>query len=114
MENPNWLSSFPGTVMVCDARGILRQMNPAAVELLQKSGGEALLGSNILDCHPDKARAKFLSLMETKRTNTYTIEKRGQKRLVHQFPWYREGVFAGFVEISIPLPAGMPHFIRTD
>ena len=27
-------------------------------------------------------------------------------------PWFEGGVFAGFVEISVPIPDDLPHFER--
>jgi hypothetical protein len=27
-------------------------------------------------------------------------------------PWYRDGVFAGVVELSVPIPDELPHFDR--
>jgi hypothetical protein len=44
--------------------------------------------------------------------NTYTIEKGGARKLIHQSPWFSGGVYRGFVEISIPLPPDVPHFKR--
>lgn len=35
-----------------------------------------------------------------------------KKKIIHQIPWTRNGVFAGFVEISIPIPDDLPHFDR--
>jgi hypothetical protein len=32
--------------------------------------------------------------------------------LIYQSPWYRDGQYAGFVEISLEIPFDMPHFIR--
>ncbi len=42
----------------------------------------------------------------------YTIEKRGQKKLIYQSPWYQNGQYRGFIELSLELPAETPHFIR--
>ena len=47
-------------------------------------------------------------------TNTYTVEKNGVKKLIHQTPWRdEEGKIAGLVEFSTVLPADMPHYVRT-
>ena len=45
--------------------------------------------------------------------NVYTIEKHGIKKLIYQAPWYRDGEFAGLVELAIELPAELPHFVRS-
>ena len=53
-------------------------------------------------------------MMKTHETNAYTIEKAGVKKLIYQAPWYRaDGAFGGLVELSMVLPADMPHFVRT-
>jgi hypothetical protein len=51
-------------------------------------------------------------LLETGETNAYTIEKKGVKKLIYQAPWYEDGQYGGFVELSLEIPAQMPHFIR--
>jgi hypothetical protein len=30
----------------------------------------------------------------------------------HQTPWLKDGRYAGFVEMSLEIPAQMPHFVR--
>lgn len=42
----------------------------------------------------------------------YTIEKQGQKTLIYQAPWHQDGRYRGFIELSLELPAEMPHFVR--
>jgi hypothetical protein len=51
-------------------------------------------------------------LLRTPRANSYTVEKLGKKKLIHQTPFSRDGVFAGVVEIGIELPDPLPHFVR--
>ncbi len=51
-------------------------------------------------------------LFETRVLNAYTIEKNGVRKLIYQSPWYRGGEFAGYIELSLPVPADMPHFDR--
>ena len=51
--------------------------------------------------------------MDGHRTNAYTIEKKGRKKFIYQAPWFRDGRYAGFVEISMEIPFDMPHFVRT-
>jgi hypothetical protein len=66
----------------------------------------------MLDCHPEPARILLASLMETRQRNIYTIEKNGIKKLIYQSPWYLNGDYAGFIELSLEIPFEMPHFIR--
>jgi transcriptional regulator with PAS, ATPase and Fis domain len=107
-----WVHEFPGAVTVCDMEGKIIEMNGQSIKTFEKDGGEKLLGSNVLDCHPEPARSKFKTIMETQRTNVYTIQKAGQKKLIFQAPWYQDGVFAGVVELSLEIPPEIAHFIR--
>lgn len=112
MGRNSWVEEFSGSVVVCDPEGIIIEMNEKAATAFQKQGGRRLLGSHILDCHPEPARSTLKQLMEQRRTNIYTIERRGIRKLICQAPWHVKGEYRGFVEIVIELPASMPHFIR--
>ena len=112
MANHSWVQEFPGSITVCDATGIILEMNDRAVKTFQDQGGEKLIGTNMLDCHPEPARTKTQQLLETRQPNVYTIEKGGVKKLIYQTPWFRGGRYSGFVELSLEIPAEMPHFIR--
>lgn len=107
-----WVQEFAGAITVCDPDGIVLEMNDKAVQTFEGQGGAALIGTNMLDCHPEPARTKTRVLLDSRRTNVYTIEKRGQKKLIYQAPWYQEGQYRGFIELSLELPAELPHFIR--
>jgi len=50
--------------------------------------------------------------MAKQQANIYTIEKHAKKKLIYQTPWYRDGKYAGFIELSLVIPEEMPHFIR--
>jgi len=112
MERCGWVDEFSGSVVVCDPEGIILEMNERAIRAFQKSGGAQLIGSNLLDCHPEPSRAKLIQLMEERKPNIYTIEKKGVKKLIYQTPWHVKGVYRGFVEIVIEIPDSIPHFIR--
>ena len=88
-------------------------MNDRAARGFEKDGGRALIGKNILECHPEPARSKTQTLLLTRQKNVYTIEKNGVKKLIFQSPWYRNGEFAGFVELSLEIPFEVPHFVRS-
>jgi transcriptional regulator with PAS, ATPase and Fis domain len=112
MTDHSWVKGFPGAITVCDAEGIILAMNDKSVEVFRDDGGEKLLGSNVFDCHPETARAKLEKMMETRQANVYTIEKKGVKKLIYQAPWYRDGKYAGFIELALEIPFQMPHFVR--
>jgi transcriptional regulator with PAS, ATPase and Fis domain len=113
MTDVNWVEDFPAAVTVCDAQGIIVAMNAKAAEAFREQGGERLIGSNALDCHPEPSRTQLADMLTSGCANIYTIEKAGAKKLIYQSPWYRDGRYAGFVELALPIPAEMPHFVRT-
>lgn len=113
MSEHDWLKEFPGAVTVCDANGIILEMNDRAARTFEKDGGYALIGKNLLDCHSDASRGKVQQLLATHEKNVYTIEKNGVKKLIYQSPWFKNGEYAGFVEVSLEIPFEMPHFVRS-
>ncbi len=114
MDANRWLTEFPGAVTVCDADGVILDMNERSAQVNAADGGRARIGTNLLDCHPEPARSKLVELLAQRRTNAYTIEKRGVKKLVYQAPWTEGGRYAGFVELSLAIPFAMPHFVRAS
>ena len=108
-----WIKEFPVAITVCDEEGIILEMNDKSAKTFEKDGGRKLIGSNMLDCHPEPARTKTERLLATREKNVYTIEKNGIKKLSYQSPWYRNGEYAGFVELSLQIPFELPHFIRS-
>jgi transcriptional regulator with PAS, ATPase and Fis domain len=108
----DWANTINAAVTVCDSEGIIIHMNDQAARVFQKDGGSSLIGKNLLDCHPEPSRSRVLDLLKNPRTNAYTIEKNGKKKMIYQTPWYDGEIFAGLVEISLPLPEDVPHFIR--
>lgn len=112
MDEHAWIREFPGAVTVCDAQGVILEMNAAAEETFAADGGARLVGRNVLDCHPEPARSKLKAMLVEGRSNVYTIQKNGKKKLVCQVPWTKNGVYAGFVELVLVVPWEMPHFNR--
>jgi sensor histidine kinase regulating citrate/malate metabolism len=112
MERHAWIQEFPGAVTVCDSDGIILAMNAKAIENFASSGGARLIGTNVLDCHPEPARTKLKELLASRRANVYTIEKNGVWKLIYQSPWYVDGKYRGLVELALEIPAELPHFVR--
>ena len=107
-----WLNGIEVAATVCDRLGVCLYLNERAAQVFAKDGGRALIGKNLLDCHPEPARLRFAAQLATPAPNTYTIEKAGIRKLIHQIPWYKDGVFSGVVELSLVLPETLPHFVR--
>ena len=113
MNEHEWIKEFPAAITVCDAEGVILEMNDKAAKTFAADGGRKLIGSNMLDCHPEPARAKTERLLASHAKNVYTIEKNGVKKMIYQSPWYKNGEYAGFVELSLEIPfEEMPHFVR--
>jgi len=108
----DWIKEFNGAVTVCDTNGIITYMNQKALDTFKNDGGEKLIGTNVLDCHPEPSKSILKDLMANEKKNVYTIEKNGVKKLIYQSPVYQNGVYSGFVELSMEIPFDMPNFIR--
>lgn len=113
MELGTWAAGFPGAITVCDGHGVVLAMNERSVETFAADGGRALIGTNLLDCHPEPSRSMLAEMLMNQTANVYTIEKKGLKKLIYQTPWYENGRYGGFVELSLVIPAEMPHFKRS-
>jgi PAS domain-containing protein len=111
-EDFRWVEEFPGAVTVCDREGVILAMNDKSAQTFESDGGAALIGTNLLACHPEPARTKVQEMLASGRINVYTIEKKGIKKLIYQSPWYEKGVYSGFVELSLEIPFEIPHFVR--
>ena len=110
---PDWVTGFPGAVMVSDLEHRIVYMNDKSAATYEKDGGRALLGKEMMACHNERSRAIIQKLLETGGQNVYTIDKAGQKKLIYQSAWRDEaGRVAGLVELSLVLPPDMPHFVR--
>jgi len=109
-----WLDGIAVAATVCDRQGVCLYMNEQAAKTFAKSGGRALVGKSLLDCHDEPARSRFAAQLQSPTPSTYTIEKGGVRKLIHQVPWFKQGTFAGVVEMSFELPAEMPHFLRAQ
>ncbi len=113
MSEHEWIKEFPAAATVCDADGIILDMNDRAAKTFEKDGGYALIGKSLLDCHSVESRGKVKELLANHEKNVYTIEKNGVKKLIFQSPWFKNGQYAGFVELSLEIPFEMPHFVRS-
>ena len=107
-----WTKEYDAAITICDKDGIILQMNEKACKVFENYGGKDLIGKNLFDCHSSSSQIKLKEMIEKEESNTYTIEKNGIKKLIHQSPWYKDGICKGLVELSIEIPSEMPHFVR--
>lgn len=108
----NWKDGVNFAITVCDADGKIIEMNNKSSATFAKHGEKSLLGQSLLDCHPEPSKSKVAKMLKEPFTNAYTIEKNGVKKLIYQTPWLKDGKPAGLVELSLEIPAEMPHFVR--
>jgi transcriptional regulator with PAS, ATPase and Fis domain len=108
----DWIKEFPAAITVCNKQGIVLAMNDKAIATFADDGGEKLIGHSLQDCHKPESWMKILAMMESGIANTYTIEKHGIRKLIHQQAWFKDDKVAGIVEMSIELPQEMKHHVR--
>ena len=99
-------------VTICAKDGTILDMNAKSKKTFLKPGMPEIIGQNVLDCHPEPARSLLADMLENPRTNVYTVEKEGVKKLIFQTPWYDDGEYAGFMELSMVLPDVIPNKVR--
>ena len=109
--NRDYFEGADVAVTVCAKDGTILDMNAKSRRTFLKPG-QNLIGNNVLDCHPEPARTMLAGMLAEPRTNVYTVEKEGVKKLIFQTPWYDEGGYAGFMELSMVLPEVIPHRVR--
>ena len=94
-------------VTVCDTECVIVYQNEKSVAVNGDMRGKCMLG-----CHNDRSRGIIARILSEGATYSYTISKKGQRKLIHQTPWYRDGRIAGIIELSIVIPDQMPHYDR--
>lgn len=99
-------------VTICDKDGTVLDMNQKSRKTFIKPGMPEIIGQNVLDCHPEPARSLLADMLKNPRTNVYTVEKEGVKKLIFQTPWYDDDEYAGFMELSMVLPEVIPNRVR--
>ena len=107
---PDWAKELNCAVTICDTNGIVLYMNDKSKETFKSAGD--LIGKSLMPCHNENSKAIIARLLETAGTNVYTIEKNGQRKMIYQTVWKKDGEVAGLVELSIVLPPDIPHYVR--
>lgn len=105
-----WAKEMNCAVTVCDKEGNIIFMNNKSRETFAKHGD--IIGRNLKEFHPERAWQIIQRLLATGGTNSYTISKNGQKKMIYQTAWFKDGAVAGLVEISMVIPEDMPHYVR--
>lgn len=108
MENYEWAERMNCAVTVCDTECRILFMNEKSRATFGEMTGQSMAG-----CHSERSRRKISELLAAGGTNAYTIEKNGVRKMIYQTAWRRnDGSVGGLVEISMVIPAEMPHYVR--
>lgn len=111
-QNIPWEDSFNAAVTIIGRDFTILYMNEKAAGVFARWGGRSLIGRDVRACHQEASVRIMERILETGVPNIYTIEKKGIKKLIYQAPWRKDGEIAGLVELSMELPANMPHYVR--
>jgi DUF438 domain-containing protein len=117
----DWADRCNFAVTICDCNANVIYMNEKSRATFAKYGN--IIGNSLKDCHSPKSWEMIGKLLSEGASNSYTITKNGINKLIHQTPWYttdpqkgrvlEDGrIVGGLVELSIELPADMPHYNR--
>jgi PAS domain protein len=105
-----WAEEMNCAVTVTDADCNIIFMNKKARATFASHGD--LIGKNLNDCHSERSKEIIARLLATGGTNSYTIRKRGIRKMIYQTAWMKDGKVGGLVEISMEIPEDMPHYDR--
>ena len=95
-------------ITVCDTDCNIVYQNDKSVAV----NGD-MRGKNMLSCHNERSRSIIQRILSEGISNSYTISKKGQKKIIYQTPWQEaDGAIAGIIEFSIVIPEEMPHYDR--
>ena len=104
----NWAEGTNCAITACDTEGVVIFMNKQSILV----NGD-MRGKNMLPCHNERSRGIIDRLIKEGGTNAYTIDKKGVRKMIYQTAWrHEDGTVGGLLEISMPIPAEMPHYIR--
>jgi len=109
----NYFNELPVSITVCDKNGVILYMNAKSIATFAKDGGAGLVGRHLQDCHSPASIEKLNILLSEQKSNTYTIEKNGVHKMIHQTPWFEQGEYSGIIEFSFEIPVDVPHFVRS-
>lgn len=106
----NWADEADFAVTICDLEGVVIYRNRRSADTFSKYG--ELMGRSLKDCHSQASWDKIVQMMKRGESNTYSVEKGGIKKVIHQTPLLQDGNVNGMIEISVITPDNMKHFKR--
>jgi len=112
LQIPLMAKELPFAITVCDTEAIILYMNDRSINTFHKYGGADIIGTSLFLYHHGPSALKLRELLDTQTKNAYTIEKKGISKMIYQSPWFKDGEFAGLIELSLEIPMEMAHFVR--
>lgn len=105
--NFNWADDTNCAVTVCDTEGVVIYQNKQSISV----NGE-YCGKSMLPCHNERSKGIIARILE-KATRMPTPSRKRDPQMIYQTAWRREdGTVGGIIELSMPIPAEMPHYVR--
>lgn len=101
---PDYHKEVDFTISICDKEGKIVYLNDRGVETFKDDGGLELLGSNILDCHPEPSKSQLKEMFISHETNFIFKGQGSSRRLIYQTPIFKEKEYNGYMEMIIPIP----------
>ena len=103
-----WANELPLAITVADINDTIIYMN----ERSKLAYPNSKAGDRLAGCHKQISMDKMETFKKKDVSNTYTVQRHGIRKFIHQTPWYQDGLVAGLVEFSIEIPADMLHIDR--
>ncbi|MBP9018223.1 MAG: PAS sensor protein [Bacteroidales bacterium] len=109
MDDFNWAEELHCAITVCDCNANVVYQNAKSRKTF---ANRDMVGENLKECHSSESWKKILTMLKDGKSNTYTIEKEGIIKLIHQTPWFVNGKIMGLVEFSFEIPGQLPNYKR--
>jgi transcriptional regulator with PAS, ATPase and Fis domain len=111
-NNNEFMKETLFAITISDINGKIIYMNDKAKITFKNEGGANLIGKSLYDCHSQNSISIIQEIMKTGIPHTYSIEKKGIHKIIHQSPLIQNGLLVGIMELSIEVPPILEHFNR--
>lgn len=105
---PDYFGSIDAAITISDNNNCIVYMN----QMSRNTFPDVKVGDSLNNCHKQSSIDTIKKMQSENTSNTYTIEKNGIHKLIHQTPYLINGKQQGLIEFSIVLPDNMPHKTR--
>ena len=106
--NFNWADDTNCAVTVCDTEGVVIYQNKQSISVNGSIAAKACS-----PCHNERSKGIIARILEKGDTNALHHREKRDPQNDLQTAWRREdGTVGGIIELSMPIPAEMPHYVR--